>query len=208
MKAEAAPAKSGPSPLWPIMEKFVRDECEKLDRAQITPWAFLRAGPMRVKDFYGGEICYQGVGFAGSTRQVFWSRYIEPFLEDIAFRAVDHALRLSREKGVDPQRVLVETQGLLIGCSRKTFGRMAAIDLRLREPSLVDNPALRSTTREQQGMEQFISARINAELMALQAPKSSWKFANEWFREHPLIGWFITVVIALAGLLLRLLGIL
>jgi hypothetical protein len=41
------------------MERFVRDECEKLDRDQITLWAFLKAGPpMRVKNFHGREIAY------------------------------------------------------------------------------------------------------------------------------------------------------
>ncbi len=204
---KASLPKSGPSPLWPIMEKFVSDECLKLDNNQITPWAFFRSGsPLRVKDFYGQEINYQGIGFAGSPHNVFWSRYIEPFLEDIAFRAVDHALRLSREKGVDPKRALIETQGLLNSCSRKTFERMAEIDRRLREPSLVGNVARRSINREQQAMEQFISARINAELMALQTPRSRWKAMNAWFKEHPLVGFSIGTAIALAGLLSKLLG--
>src|SRR5271163_2020803 len=82
----------GPSPLWPMLEKFVREECEKLERNHITPWAFLLAGPrMVVKDYYGGDIAYGGIGFEGSPQNVFWTRYIEPFLEDITFRAVDYA---------------------------------------------------------------------------------------------------------------------
>jgi hypothetical protein len=167
-------AQSGPSPLWPIMEKFVRDECEKLDRVQITPWAFLKSGPpMRVRDFHGREICYQGVGFEGSPRTVFWSRYIEPFLEDITFRAVDYALKLSAEKGVNPQWVLTEVQGLLHSYTRKTLERMSDIDARLRKPTLLGSTARRSIDRERGGMERFIDARINAEL----AVRSSMRFA-------------------------------
>jgi hypothetical protein len=206
MTAERSKA-DGPSPLWPIMQKFVKDECEKLDRTQVTPWAFLKAGPpMRVRDFYGREICYQGVGFEGSPRVVFWSRYIEPFLEDIAFRAVDLALRLSREKEIDPQKSLVETQGLLNSYTRKIFDRMAEIDRRLRGTGHVTNVALRSIDREQKAMEQFISARISSELMVAQAPRSRWKVMNEWFKDHPLVGWSITVTLAIAGLLSKLLG--
>jgi hypothetical protein len=199
---------SGPSPLWPIMEKFVSDEFGKLDRAQITPWAFLKAGPpMRVRDFYGHEISYQGIGFEGSPRTVFWSRYIEPFLEDIAYRGVDLTLQLSQQKGMDPQKSLVETQGLLGGLSRKAFNRMAEIDQRLRGNGFVADLALRNIDREQQAMEQFIGARINAELaIARGTPRSQWRAMNDWFREHPLVGWSVTVTLGIAGLLSKLLG--
>jgi hypothetical protein len=200
-------ARSGPSPLWPIMEKFVRDECEKLDRVQITPWAFLKSGsPMRVTDFHGREICYQGIGFEGSPCTVFWSRYIEPFLEDIAFRAVDHALKLSAEKGVNPQRVLTEVQGLLHCCTRKTLERMSEIDARLRKRSLLSSPARRSIDRERRAMEQFIDARITAELAIVRRSRSRWKAWNAWWREHPLLGWSIMAVIALIGLISKLFG--
>lgn len=204
---KASRAQSGPTPLWSIMEKFVRDECEKLDRVQITPWAFLKSGPpMRVRDFHGREICYQGIGFEGSPRTVFWSRYIEPFLEDIAFRAVDYPLRLCAEKGVDPQRVLREVQGLLHSYTRKTLERMAEIDARLSRPSHLSKAARRSTIREQQAMERFIDARITAELAVVKRPRSLWKTANAWWREHPLLGWFITATIALIGRISKLAG--
>ena len=50
-------ATNEPSPLSPVMEKFVRDEWTKLESSQITPWAFFNSGPpMRVKDFYGRDI--------------------------------------------------------------------------------------------------------------------------------------------------------
>jgi hypothetical protein len=208
LRNKVSPGPNGPSPISPIMEKFVRDECEKLDRFQITPWAFLKAGPpMRVKDFYGHEICYQGIGFEGSPRHIFWSRYIEPFLEDIVFRAVDQALRLSRERGIHPQRPLLETQGLLNSYVRKTFDRMAEIDRRLRGGGLPGRVALRNTSREQQAMEGFISSRVNAELMSTQSTRSRWKAMNEWFREHPLVGWSVTLAVAIAGLLSKLFGV-
>jgi len=73
--------------LYPLIEKLVEDEWVKLERDQITPWAFMTAGPpFRVKDFYWREISYQGIEFEGSPCEVFWGRYIEPFLEDIVQR--------------------------------------------------------------------------------------------------------------------------
>jgi hypothetical protein len=188
------------------MEKFVRDECEKLDRDQITPWAFLKAGPpMRVKNFHGREIAYQGLAFEGSPRTVFWSRYIEPFLEDLTFRAVDYALKLSAEKGVNPQPVLTEVQGLLHSYTRATLERMAEIDARLRKP-LLGGMARRSIAREQREMERFIDARINAELAVIRRPRSWWKAINAWWKEHPVLPWSITAAIGLIGLVAKCAG--
>jgi hypothetical protein len=31
---------TGPTPIYPIVEKFVNDEYTRLENAQITPWAF------------------------------------------------------------------------------------------------------------------------------------------------------------------------
>lgn len=36
----AASSVSGASTLWPTLERFVREECERLDREKVTPWAF------------------------------------------------------------------------------------------------------------------------------------------------------------------------
>jgi hypothetical protein len=49
---------TGPSPIYPIVEKFVRDEYTKLDAAQITPWAFFHAGAFKVNNFDGKPIAY------------------------------------------------------------------------------------------------------------------------------------------------------
>src|ERR1700733_13309852 len=87
------------SPLRPTMELFIRNECERIEREKITPWAFFRSGhPMRVTDFYGRQIAYQGVGWEGSPRLVFWTRYIEPFWEDVTDRAVAQVCTLCEER--------------------------------------------------------------------------------------------------------------
>jgi len=72
------------TPLYPLIERLVEEEWVKLERDQITPWTFMTAGSrLRMKDFYGKEIIYEGVDFDGSPSDVFWGRHIEPFLEDL-----------------------------------------------------------------------------------------------------------------------------
>ena len=46
----------GANPFYPVIEKMVVDEITRLDKQQITPWAFFNSGhPVRYKDFYGAE---------------------------------------------------------------------------------------------------------------------------------------------------------
>jgi hypothetical protein len=64
--------------VYPVTSKLVRDEWEKLRGERITPWDFFNSGkPIRVVDFYGKEHHFQGILFDGSTRIIFWSRYID-----------------------------------------------------------------------------------------------------------------------------------
>lgn len=200
--------KSGPSPLLPVLEKFIRDEWIVLERKQLTPWAFFNSGDkMTVQDFYGRQIGYSGVKFEGSPRLVFWSRYIEPFLEDLAFRSIDLALRLSAEKKIDVRAPLLETQGLLNSYVRKAYERMADIDRRLRGGGFPQSVPPRDTTNEQETMRQFIEARISGELRAVQpSPAPRWKAVNLWFKEHPLFGFLVGTAIAILGLLSKFLG--
>ena len=122
-----------PTNLYPVLSKLVEDEWVKLDRNQITPWAFMTAGPaFRCKDFYGREIAYQGIKFEGSPRQVFWGRYIEPFLEDLVHRVVEETLRLASGRKQNVQQPLAEVGSLLKSVAQRAYRRMADIDQRLR----------------------------------------------------------------------------
>jgi len=86
------------TPLHAIFKRRISDSVEHLLQNQVTPWSFLTAGkPFRVKKCDGREISYEGVGFEGSPREVFWARYIEPFLEDLAMREIAEAVSSARE---------------------------------------------------------------------------------------------------------------
>jgi len=116
-----------------VINKFINDEWEKLNRNQIIPWSFLTSkGGLSCKDFYGREIHYGGVKFEGSPREVFWNGYIEPFLEDITYRAIDFTINICKDKEEKIQEPLLETDRQLKSLVRKTYASMADVDRRLR----------------------------------------------------------------------------
>jgi hypothetical protein len=185
--------------LYPIVEKFVDDAWIRLNNEQITPWAFLNAGPaFTCKDFYGRTISYQGIAFDGSPRQVFWGRYIEPFLEDITDKVVVETLRLSVDKQQDATLALAETSGLLKSLVRRAYRRMAEIDRRLRGNGNPESVPLRSTESEVASTEQFIDRRIGSEIAMLQPkPKRS---INDYYNANPFLFWLIPLLIAIIGI--------
>ena len=170
------------SPLYPIIAKFIEDEWVELERNQITPWAFLTAGPpFHCKDFYGKEIAYQGISFEGSPRNVFWGRYIEPFLEDIAERTIQETIRLAIEKGLNAIEPLNEVSGLLKSVASRAYDRMAVIDQRLLGKGFPENEPRREVDAEFASMEDFINQRITAELAMTK--RKYWNngfFNNQW----------------------------
>jgi hypothetical protein len=198
----------GPSAVYPIIEKFVNDEYVKLDHDQITPWAFLHSGvPFTVKRFHGSPIAYSGILFAGSPQIVFWNGYIEPFLEDIAFRAIDLTMREAPNRKIPLREPLLEVQGQLHGLCRRAFDRMANIDQRLRGGGFPAKVQLRNTDKELARMHQFIDKRIAAELRAIPVESSPWMVRlNQWQKENPFLFWLIPLSVAIFGLLGKISG--
>lgn len=157
--------KSMSTPLYPTFRKRVDDVLEQLIKQQVTPWAFMTAGPpFSIKSFDGREIAYQGIAFAGSPREVFWSRYIEPFLEQLCISEIEAAVSMAREKGVDVRFLLPELQGLLSSGFRKVYERMADVDRGLRGKGFPNSVTLRSVEPEIQHMDKFLDERILAEV--------------------------------------------
>jgi len=164
------------TPLYPIFRKRVDDAVERIIKQQVTPWSFLTAGPpFRIKMFDGQQIAYAGVGFGGSPRQVFWSRYIEPFLEDLCISEIGAAVTMAKEREVDARLLLPELQSLLSAGCLRVYVSMADVDRRLRGGGFPDKVELRSVDREASAIAQFIEKRVRAEL-AMWKPKSRVSF--------------------------------
>ena len=153
------------TPLHPTFEKRIDDAVDRILLRQVDPWAFFRSGPpMRVTRFDGRIIAYQGLEFEGSPPLVFWSRYIEPFLEDLAVQEINAAVAAARERGVDGKQLLLEVEGMLLSGSKKVFTRMAQIDQRLRGKGYPQSVQLRPIDDKYDHMKEFIEIRIRAEI--------------------------------------------
>jgi hypothetical protein len=180
------------SPLYPLLETKVEDLWRRLDYSQISPWAFLAAGPLfRVADFHGRVISYQGIAFEGSPRQVFWGGYIEPFLEDLTEKIIKETLVLADERKQDAKIALSDASGLAKSVVRRAYGRMADIDRRLRGKGFPESLAIRSVELEIAGLDEFINKRIAAEL-AMIRPR--W-WINDFYSAHPFLFWLIALAV-------------
>lgn len=185
------------TPLYPTFRKRVDDAVEQIIKRQVTPWSFLTAGPpFRVKMFDGKQIAYEGVGFEGSPRTVFWARYIEPFLEDLCVSEIAAAVTMAKDRGVDGRLLLPEVQNLLAGGCHRVFANMADVDRRLRGKGFPDKVGLRSVDAEVSAMVQFIEERIRAELV-MWKPKSRVEL---WYERNKFWVWVIGIIMSILGL--------
>lgn len=139
----------------------------------------MTAGPaFRIKSFNGREIAYQGVAFEGSPRHVFWSRYIEPFLEHLYISEIEAAVSMCHERYVDAKLLLPEVQDLLTAGVKKVFENMAEVDQRLRGKGYPEKINRQSVANYIQRMEAFVTERIRAELDMWEARESSTQNAQ------------------------------
>lgn len=192
------------TPLYPTFKKRVTDAIEQLITKQVTPWSFMTAGPpFRINRFDGRQIAYHGVGFEGSPRDVFWGRYIEPFLEDLCVSEISAAVSTARERGIDGRLLLPELQSLLSSGFKKVYVRMADVDRRLRGKGYPESVPLRSVNCEAQRMEEFLAERIQAEIQMWRATPwyESWQEQNKFWM------WLIGIVVTILGILAKLLNV-
>ncbi|MBK5283228.1 MAG: hypothetical protein JJE16_14235 [Nitrospiraceae bacterium] len=189
------------TPLYPTFRKRVDDAFEQLIKQQVTPWSFMTAGPLfRIKSFDGREIAYQGVEFGGSPREVFWSRFIEPFIEQLCISEIEEAVSMAREKGVDARLLLPELQGLFSAGFRKVYEQMADVDRCLRGKGYPNSVALRSVDLENHRMNKFLDERIQAEI-EMWKPKPWYEV---WYERNKFWIWLIGIVVGVAGILAKL----
>ena len=186
------------TPLFVVFQKRINDCFEQLRRNQLDPWIFLNSGkPMKVETFHKKQISYEGVGFEGSPSNVFWSNYIEPFMEDIIVNEINAAVEMCVERKVDTKELLGEMRGLFLAGIGTTFIEMAKLDQRLLGKGFPEKIQLRSIEKEHKNMVNFIDIRIQSELEIWQQKS---KFET-WYLQNKSIIWLISIVFAILGLL-------
>jgi hypothetical protein len=194
------------SPAYSFTKECIELEFERLEREKITPWAFFRTDKgVRLTDFFGKQVSYIGGGleFEGSPREYFWNGFIQPFLNDIVSRNFSATEDFCRKKGLDWKLPLEETAFLLKAGINKVYARMAAIDQRLRGKGYPDSVPRYSPEREVASSEAFVDQRLTAEA-ALQPVAR--KTLNTFYEEQKFWFWFIGIIIAVAGVLLKIFG--
>ena len=190
------------TPLYPTFRKRIEDATERIIREQVTPWSFLTAGPpFKVKQFSGREISYQGIGFEGSPRTIFWGRYIDPFLEALAVEELEFAVSSAKERRVDASLLLPEVQGLLNAAVQKIFREMAEIDRRLLGKGYPETLPLRSIEGEVAQLRAFVEERVRCEL-EMWKPRSA---VEEWYDRNKFWVWVVGIVVGVASLAVNLL---
>lgn len=179
------------SPLYPTFEKRVRDATALLLRKQVDPWFFMSSGkPFRVAQAHGGEIAYEGIGFEGSPRNVFWGRYIEPFLENLIDTEIAVAVAMCKERETDLRILMPELRRLLLTACSAVYRRMADVDQRLLGRGHPENVPLRPVTDENAVMAEYIAVRVQAEL-------TMWKPTSRveaWYSKNKFWVWFAGVI--------------
>jgi len=155
--------------LYPKLKKIIDDECRRLQKEKITPWVFLNTGnPFEVEKHDGSLIRYEGVEFSGSPSDVFWSGYIEPFLEDFIIKTLKWTSNQCEENKLKPDKSLEEATELLKAFVVNIYGKMAGIDQTLGSRGHPDHVARKNVSGEIARMSKFLDSHVNSE-------KALWK---------------------------------
>ena len=144
------------TPLYPTFEKRVADAVTRVITQHVDPWQFMQQR-MSVKRFDGRLISYEGVEFEGSPRHVFWSGYIEPFLQELIVAELAAASAAAKERDVDARKLIPEVQALLLLGCRQVLRKMAEVDHRLRGQGYPEKTDERSTEPELLSLREFLN---------------------------------------------------
>lgn len=189
-----------PTPLFVKFQKRIKDAFHDLDVKQLEPWVHFNSGkPVRVKRLDGKDICYEGILFEGSPRQVFWSNYIEPFIEDISINEINEASRQAADRNIDGHALLDEVEMLLFGECDKVFTKMETIDQRLRGRGYPEKVDRKSSHRERESIKGFIHSHISSEKTMFKT--KPWY--ELWYMQNKFIIWFIGILLTVIGIYLN-----
>lgn len=190
----------------------IESEFQRLEKEKVTPWAFLLSGKgLRVTDFFGKQISYEGVEFEGSPRIVFWNGFIQPFLNDIVSRSFSETRSFCLIHGVEPSAPLEETASLLKAGIAHIYERMVDIDQKLRGKGYPNSVPKYGPRAEIEASKAFVDERMSAEHALVpknktpSAQKGTRTF-NTIYEEQKFWFWLIGMSVAVAGLLLKILG--
>jgi hypothetical protein len=194
------------SPAYSFIRERIELEFQKLEKNKVTPWAFFLSGKkFMLTNFFEKEISYPGSGieFEGSPRTVFWENFIQPFLQDIISRSFSETRTFCLTHGLELCQPMEETALLLKTGINGIYQRMSDIDQKLRGKGYPQSVPRYDPKTKKAVSEAFVEERRSAELAL--TPKKK-KTLNIFYEEQKFWFWFIGVIIASVGLLLKIFG--
>ena len=191
------------SPAYSFIKERIELEFQKLEKDKVTPWAFLLSEKgLRITDFFGKEVQYSGIGFEGSPRTVFWKGFIQPFLQEIIFRSFSETRDFCSAHRLDLKQPMEETASLLKAGINGIYRRMSDIDQRLRGKGFPNSVPKYNPEKEIALSEASVEERMAAELGLVRKKNR----LNTFYEEHKFWFWLIGILIAVMGLLIKILG--
>lgn len=176
------------------MSDVIFKEFERLKKEQIEPWFFFNSNGINIKKFDGKDISISGCVFSSSSSSlVFWSGYVEPYIEDVINRMTEETIRLANDKNVQISAVLDSTKANLSGGIDTVYCKMQEVDRRLRGNGYPESVSKRDASLEIKKMNDFLDRQIKTyEDLAFQIP-DGW--LKKWYQENPHWVWIIGIII-------------
>lgn len=183
---------------------LISDEFKQLIKEQIDPWFFFNSKGIHIKKFDGKDISISGCKFGDSSMLVFWSGYIEPYIEDVIKRMIEETIKLANDKNVPVSAVLESTKANLSSGIDNVYHKMREVDRRLRGNGFPDSVPKRDVSFEVKQMNNVLDkqAKIYEDLAYQKI--DSW-FIN-WYRKNPHWVWVIGTIIAIIGVIIAICG--
>ena len=163
------------------MRDAISAEFKRLVKERVEPWIFFKNGPFHAKKF------------DGSPRLVFWSGYIEPYIEDTANRMIEQTIELANQKGVPVSAVLMSTNANLSCGIDTVYHKMQDVDRRLRGKGCPKSVQKRDAACEIKKMNNLLDRQISTHQDLAFSVSDSW--FKKWYQDNP--HWLKLVEIAL-----------
>lgn len=114
------------------IDKLIAKKKSDLINKKIIAWIMMfSSNKGEIKSFDGTKISYPGIKFEGSPREVFWSRFIEPFIEDFIDQMILYVRQETEENNLNFQDEISYLNLQLKRMNHSIFTEMQKTDIRI-----------------------------------------------------------------------------
>ncbi len=156
---------------------------------------------------FEGKICsWSGVGFEGSPREVFWGRYIEPFLEDSTERLIRLVAEESEKNKLNIRLELDTLSNHMRGMYARIYSEMADADQRMLGKGFPEKIDRKDITSEIIIMSHYLDQHIAMTLNKHESRTSYKKKFVESLKEQTIqktAGYVILGIVVIVGWIWR-----